>query len=594
MKSRRIELSMGVKGLLGLIAIWLTFPMFIVNAQISGINYTPQQPNKAFHWYFGDQAGLDFSNGHPTAVTNGAMSSFEGTASISDVNANLLFYTNGGSMPYAGGVWNRNHQLMPNGNMATSGGCNSSFQSSLILNQPRSNDIFYLFTTDCIENNSAGGLRYSVIDMNLDGGLGDVVVKGVQLTGPTDESLTAVQHADGSDWWVITHKIHTDSFYVYHLSPQGIVGVVKSKVGNVTPDYAGALKVSTNGEKLVYAGLNWTTLFDFDVMTGEISNPVDLNTTGYSAAFSPNCQYLYVGDGIGKHIYQFNMLKSDIAGSKKLIGTTTSLGIGSVELGPDGRIYVARFTSAAYLGVIMDPNSDDTDCNYVDDGIFLDGKTSKGGLPNFPNSVMGGCTNYPVENAPSYVPNIAPQLLAMHPTAVNISWNNTGSYSYKVLVREYGTIDWTEHEVFGTETELNGLSPETKYEIRVLEDYNTSDNYEPIYDQFLDDVIARANPESNTVSKTLQVKTPAVFDFDMYPNPTSNSTQITVNTGDKVSDVNVRVVDIKGTVVFQTALTSVEGIQQYQLPVSDLSNGVYNVMVTTGSNATVKKLVVMQ
>src|SRR6202007_1281951 len=132
--------------------------------------------------------------------------------------------------PYTGGVWNRNHQLMPNGVMTGRGGCNSSAQAALIVPQPRSTSVYYLFTTDCMENNAVGGLRYNIVDMNADGGLGDVVSANNTLIAPTDESLTAIQHANGLDYWIITHKYHTDSFYVYHLAPTGIVGVVKTKI----------------------------------------------------------------------------------------------------------------------------------------------------------------------------------------------------------------------------------------------------------------------------------------------------------------------------------------------------------------------------
>lgn len=586
---RRSLLSKKIGSVVSLMAIWLSFPMFI-NAQIQ----VPQQPLKASHWYFGDKAGLDFSQGHPVAVTDGAMQSFEGTASMSDATGNLMFYTNGGSMPYNGGVWNRNHQLMPNGNMANSGGCNSSFQGSLIVNQPRSNDVFYLFTTDCIENSSVGGLRYSVVDMNQDGGLGDVVVKGVQLSGPTDESLTAVQHANGKDWWIVTHRIRTDSFFVYHLNHTGIVGVVKSKVGNVTPTYAGAIKVSTNGEKLVYAGLNWTTVFDFDIFTGQISNPIDLNTQGYSAAFSPMCRYLYVANGINKNIYQFDLYHGSPASTKTLVGATTSLGIGSMELGPDGRIYVARFTSAQHLGVINDPDYAGAACNYVDDGIFLNGKISKGGLPAFPNNYMGGCAGYPEENGSSNGPLNA-QLMRVESNSAAISWNNTGNYGYRVIYRELGDIDWREEVVYNTELTLNDLTPETQYEVRVMELATSSDNYEPMYNHFIDEVLAEnSNLEVNNISKTLHVVTPGLFEFAMYPNPAAHATRLTVNTGSTATNVNVRVVDLKGMVVREANYTGVEGIQNYNLELNGLNNGIYNILVTANNQSSVQKLVVMQ
>lgn len=590
----RRNFSKKIGNALGLVTMWLAFPMAVF-AQ-GGSVQTPQQIHKAYNWYFGDKAGLDFSSGHPVAITNGAMSSFEGSASMSDKDGNLLFYSNGGSMPYAGGVWNRNHQLMPNGNMTGTGGCNSSLQSSLIVNQPRSNDVYYMFTTDCIENNSQGGLRYSVIDMNLDGGLGDVIVKDVQLTGPTDESMTAIKHGNGRDWWIVTHKIHTDSFYMYHLTTQGVVGVVKNKIGPVTPDYAGTIKASTNGRKVVYTGLNWTYVFDLDYMTGELSNPIDLNTPGYSAAFSPNCEMLYVADGIGKSIHQFNLMSDDPVRTKTTIGSTASLGVGSMELGPNGRIYVARFTTSQYLGVIMDPNYEGIAANYIDDGIYLNGKTSKGGLPNFPNSYVGGCTGYPDQDE-SNTTVLNAQATFVHANNATLTWNHTGNYAYRVITREVGNTEWVDQTVHATDMELADLSPETRYEVRVIpmDDQTLSDNYEPIYNHFIDEVIATKGSEDATnISEKLTFETPSVLDFSMYPNPTANSARVTVNTGDEATDLTIRIMDIKGTVVSQQVYTYVQGVQQYDLPVNDLSNGIYQVMMTSNNKSVAKKLVVMK
>ena len=54
-------------------------------------------------WYFGKNAGLDFNSGTAIPLTDGAMNTWEGCASIADPNGNLLFYTDGIT------VWNKNH-----------------------------------------------------------------------------------------------------------------------------------------------------------------------------------------------------------------------------------------------------------------------------------------------------------------------------------------------------------------------------------------------------------------------------------------------------------------------------------------------------
>ncbi|HKR04467.1 MAG TPA: hypothetical protein VJY62_07510, partial [Bacteroidia bacterium] len=129
-------------------------------------------------WYFGDSSGVDFNSGIPVALSNSSMYAFEGCAVMCDSSGNILFYTNGGDHgAWQGGVWNRNHVLMPNGDLNGFNGCNSADQSSLIIPAPGNPSLFYLFTLDCIENGLAGGLRFSIIDMTLDNNNGDITVK---------------------------------------------------------------------------------------------------------------------------------------------------------------------------------------------------------------------------------------------------------------------------------------------------------------------------------------------------------------------------------------------------------------------------------
>src|SRR5437762_12543520 len=82
------------------------------------------------NWYFGSQAGIDFTSGVPVNLTNGQIYTTEGSSCISDSAGNLLFYTDGVT------VWNKNHQQMANGFGLEGGG--STSQSALILRQPSS------------------------------------------------------------------------------------------------------------------------------------------------------------------------------------------------------------------------------------------------------------------------------------------------------------------------------------------------------------------------------------------------------------------------------------------------------------------------
>ncbi|MEP5132153.1 MAG: hypothetical protein ABJQ64_06280, partial [Nonlabens ulvanivorans] len=106
-------------------------------------------------WYFGQNAGLDFSTSPPTALNNGSLDTSEGCSTISDNLGNLLFYSDGIT------VWNRNHIPMPNGfNLS---GNSSDAQTPIIAKVLGTNSSFYLIT-----KYSFGGFFYSIINMELD------------------------------------------------------------------------------------------------------------------------------------------------------------------------------------------------------------------------------------------------------------------------------------------------------------------------------------------------------------------------------------------------------------------------------------------
>ena len=91
------------------------------------------------HWYFGDKAGLKFNKETltPSVMSNNyLMETNGGSASISDNDGNLLFYTDGIT------VWNRNHEVMPNGTGLF--GSNTVSQSVIIV--PKEDDQYlYIF-----------------------------------------------------------------------------------------------------------------------------------------------------------------------------------------------------------------------------------------------------------------------------------------------------------------------------------------------------------------------------------------------------------------------------------------------------------------
>lgn len=335
-------------------------------------------------WYFGDRAGLDFNTSPPTPITSN-LKTLEGTSSVSDPDGHLLFYTNGTT------VWDRHHAIMPNGTGLL--GAESSTQAALIVPLPLSCHQYYLFATE--DHYTNGGLTYSIVDMCLNNGDGDIVTskKNILLQDQTAEKITAILHANGRDIWILTHKLGSDQFLAYLLSATGINPVpVISSVGSTYPadGHIGPVRSSHTGKKVVSSASfrNICEMFDFDAATGMLSNRFDLRpllpqqSFVYGIEFSPNDSLLYLSTFyVENNLFQINLKTNQVVNLNSISGNYI---FGMLQMGNDRKIYMAR-NGSAFVDVIRQPDVPGTGCQYDEGGQdLLPGTLSLSGLPNFP------------------------------------------------------------------------------------------------------------------------------------------------------------------------------------------------------------------
>lgn len=344
-------------------------------------------------WVFGDRMGIDFNGTTPTLISS-AIRTTGGSASVCNSSGQLLFYTQGDT------VWNRNDQPMTNGKglIAPYGSNASGGQSSqgqLILPVIGNGSQYYVFSVeagqDYIFNGDpyAGRVYYSVVDMTLNGGLGDVV--STQKKIPVDsivssEKMIAIPGSNCSVW-LLLHNMEDNKFKAYRIDNNGISSTpVVSACGlSTTPlSYAlGKMKASPDGHKIVTSnfllGNYGCETYDFDPATGTVSNPAVLDSIpqGISACFSPDNSKLYYfsfAGGTGA-LYQYNLSLSTTAAimaSRTLIDTLTDAGtsVYDAKIAPDGKIYVKMPYSATgavhdTIGRIGSPNLAGTACAYT-------------------------------------------------------------------------------------------------------------------------------------------------------------------------------------------------------------------------------------
>jgi len=252
---------------------------------------------------------------------------------------------------------------------------------------------YYLFSLEqCC---GSGHLAYSIVDMTLDGGNGDVVttVSAISMGTGFSERMTAVA-GNSCDVWLLTHRKDSAVFWAYDISSAGISSPTISNVGSFSGSNSyeiGVLKASPNRVKLVaqvytVGSGHGTELYDFDPTTGTVSNCQVLNSTtsNYGAEFSPDNTKLYTEQWSAGSVVQYDI---SLSSTSAIIASATTVVSGSsaygdLKLAPDGKIYLSN-SSSGFLDCFSTPNGSGSLCGFTSHAVTLaSGTHSTTGLPN--------------------------------------------------------------------------------------------------------------------------------------------------------------------------------------------------------------------
>lgn len=369
--------------------------------------------------YTGDSLYFNY-NSIDTALIKRAMWMGFTDASICDTSGKLLFYSNG---IY---INNRDHDTLFNSAKFNPGYATDLYGSDdrgsylshtvLIIPRPLSNVLYDVFSVSGEKVKYADveplTLRHSVVDMLLNNGLGginsnnlaEILFSDTLING----RITACKHANGRDWWVITHKYRSDIFYKFLLTPDTILGPFEQVIGTkIIYDLIGQSCFSPDGNWFAQTILNDTCdVMRFDRCTGEFSDctTLVLNPPGKEeqiggCAFSASSRFIYVSSTF--HIYQLDLLSNNIQQSEETIGVLDSTNnFESVNaflaLAPNGKIYISAFDGVNYLHVIENPDSLGISCNFVYKGQVLP-QYNSGSIPNSSNYDLGRLIGSPCD-----------------------------------------------------------------------------------------------------------------------------------------------------------------------------------------------------
>ncbi len=444
------------------------------------VNLSGQNENNI--WCFGNNASLNFNTSSVSVGTSafngmysGANATNEGVSAISDVNGNLLFYTDGQS------VYDKNNNLMPNGSGLL--GSASSTQSALIVPKPGSNNLYFVFTVD-----AWGGpnlIRYNIVDINLTNGssptiYGNVVAGKKNLNMPVSfstnhyaEKIAAIPKSNGLGYWLVAHLSQETAaqgtYVVWSLDcssandgiSEHLINGQRQSIGTACTLNAsnypfdantlGYMKFSPDGNKLAWASLllQKADVCDFNTTTGVISNVKTINSTSlgtskpYGLEFSSNSQYLYLSDLYNPIIFVYDIGASNINASTSFSSHSFSLSgslnggwsfyaLGALQLAPNGAMYCA-LPGRNHLAEIVNTNS--LNPAITENAVYLN------------------INSYCAAGLPTMVSPFITKINSLSPTGCgNFMFNYSGNLSNS-------SFQWN----FGDGTTSNQISPSHQY-----------------------------------------------------------------------------------------------------------------------------------
>lgn len=325
-------------------------------------------------WMFGHNAGLDFSTSPPSFFETNMQCWEGGSIAFSDASGNLLFYSNGNKIWNAGGAVMLNGEgILGNGPTAAApyGFPGSSSQGTIAVQSVINPLQYYLFVLDAMEDGppyAMGHLRYSIIDMSLDGGMGGVIPgkKNMLLADSMTEKMTVIK-ADDCGFWLITHKLYNGFYYAFKINALGVspnpaisAGVLAGELGY------GMLHASPDGTRLVMTSAGpGVEICAFNNVTGTVSDAGFFFSPGgkIGACISPDNSKLYLGHYNKLSQYDLTLFPnvSAIEASEEVISSTVTFG--QMRRGPDGKIYIANVNDNN-IAIIEYPDNQGPACNY--------------------------------------------------------------------------------------------------------------------------------------------------------------------------------------------------------------------------------------
>lgn len=454
----------------------LLFTAFAFSTNVPAQNYNQSDGYLKANskWVFGTNIGWDktLNNLFPVSGLNASGA----TLSVADsATGQLLFYSNGVQ------CWTATGQLMPNGSNIGgegNGGRTQPVCAVPFVTEPGKYFLFALsdpFSSNGVVPGNKGKLYYSILDMSLNNGAGDIVPgqKAILLDSLLGSSIIAIP-GNQCDVWLMAHALYSSTYKAYHITAAGLdLNPVVSATGPVvdpTPVQFGGnswrlgytqgqMSVSPDRSKIAYGVISLNgiplppgtsplgfVLSRFNPDNGTVTETLQFNEGDihvYGTGFSPDNTKLYInvvasGNNTTNGIIQYdisNYNTAAIAGSAMAIFPMTAGSIKQkyIKLYHD-TLYLSNQSTGGVptLSVITDPNQPGILCGYQNAAVSLTGAIVQG-ITNDIVFAMPADTLYHTLLDVAICADMVPMILEVPAGRTAYRWDNASGNRQRII-----------------------------------------------------------------------------------------------------------------------------------------------------------------
>ncbi|MCG9912192.1 MAG: gliding motility-associated C-terminal domain-containing protein [Flavobacteriales bacterium] len=346
--------------------------LFISNWAFCLLSANAQNPNiyRTNYWYFGSNAGILFGNPIQD-LSDGVINTVEGCVSISDINGVLLFYSDGVT------VWNKNHlKMAPLDHIL--GGNSSTVNSIVAFPHPQFPNIYILITKEHLTSE----LTWSVIDINLENGLGKIISQNNIVAVNQSEAQSLTENCVRNNYITLSVRTKDEVFFLFTADEDS---AKLSFIKNICPysfinsGSQTTMKFSPNNNFLARNSSNGLSIYIFNDYDYELYKIADLSSQVWGLEFSPNSKIVYLTSS-NSEVSKVDLSNFNVLNNNYLVEPINGVGT-DIQLGLDGKLYLAYQYE---LNSFQNPNSY-VNPDYINNLVSLSGKMNLK-LPTFPSS----------------------------------------------------------------------------------------------------------------------------------------------------------------------------------------------------------------